>query len=151
MNIKNIISIIISFILIKFLVVKNALAQIELGTIGGLETGYDVDGSSAQDAGDKLDLIFSNVIGFLTILSGLYFFVMFITGGLTWASAGGDSGKVENAKNRMTNGVIGLIIVVASYSIIYIVGMVLGINILDAGSTISGLGPRGASSGPTTP
>lgn len=116
----------------------------DLGTLEGLKTGYEptLEANASGNAPDVFESIMSNIVGFLTILSGLYFFVMFIIGGLGWASAGGDSGKVDTAKNRMTNGVIGLIIVVAAYSVIFIVGTVLGIKILQPGEEIIKLSPN---------
>lgn len=93
-------------------------------------------GTSVTPFSTMLENILSMVIGFLTIFAGLYFIVTFIVGGLGWATAGGDSNKVEEANKRMTNGALGLIIVVASYSIIYIIGSVLGIDILNLSKTI---------------
>ena len=93
-------------------------------------------GASVAPYSDNLELILSTVIGFLTMFAGLYFIVTFIVGGLGWATAGGDTNKVEEAKKRMTNGAIGLIIVVASYSVIYIVGSVLGLDILNVSTII---------------
>lgn len=91
------------------------------------------DGTTLEEtgAGTNLEGILSTVVGFLTIITGLWFVITFIVGGLGWASAGGDSGKVEKAQQKMTNGAIGLIIVVAAYSIIIIVGKVLGLDILN--------------------
>ncbi len=89
----------------------------------------------------QLESILSNTIGFLTILAGLFFLVYFIVAGITWITAGGDAKKAEDARSRMTNGVIGLVIVVASYSIVFIIGQVLGIDVLNLGSAIIRIGP----------
>jgi len=93
-------------------------------------------GKSVAPYSDSLELILSTVIGFLTIFGGLYFIITFIVGGLGWATAGGDTNKVEEAKKRMTNGALGLIIVVAAYSVIYIIGSVLGLDILNVSRVI---------------
>ena len=136
-----------SFLLLNFLMVKNALAQTEhpLGDIVGIgdyANNLETESEGAGNAPELLEDILSNVIGFLTILAGLYFIVMFIVGGLGWASAGGDSNKVEAAKQRMTNAAIGLIIVVAAYSVAFIIGKVLGFEILEPTVTIPAIGPR---------
>jgi len=93
-------------------------------------------GTSVTPYSDNLELILSTVIGFLTIFAGLYFIITFIVGGIGWSTAGGDSNKVEEAKKRMTNGALGLIIVVAAYSVIYIIGSVLGLDILNVSRVI---------------
>ncbi len=101
----------------------------------GAYTVSTVD-ETVKPFGDSLERILSTVIGFLTIFAGLYFMINFIVGGINLSTAGGDTNKVEDAKKRMTNGALGLIIVVASYSIIYIIGTVLGIDILNLSATI---------------
>ena len=93
-------------------------------------------GTSVAPYSDNLEAILSTVIGFLTIFAGLYFIITFIVGGIGWSTAGGDSNKVEEAKKRMTNGALGLIIVVAAYSVIYIIGSVLGLDILNVSRVI---------------
>jgi hypothetical protein len=57
---------------------------------------------------------------------------------------------VEKAKNQMTAAAIGLIIVIAAYSIIGIVGNVLGIDLLMSNptKTIQNISPQGAVSAP---
>lgn len=68
--------------------------------------------------------IFTNVI--LGLL-GVIFMILIIYGGFMWAIAGGDSGKVDKAKNIIKAAVIGLIIVMASYTITYFILGGLGI------------------------
>ncbi len=72
----------------------------------------------------------------------------FIFGALQWTLAGGEEGKVESAKKQMTNGAIGLIIIVIAYGVIAVVGSVLGLNILNPGCEIQKLNPV---SGTTSP
>ncbi len=106
-------------------------------TIEGCIGPYCVSSSNNPiDYLSRLEGIFSLVVSFMTILTGLFFIIHFVIGGFTWSTAGGDSQKVETAKTKMTNAAIGLIIVIASYSIIYIIGKVLGLDILQVGSLI---------------
>lgn len=57
------------------------------------------------------------VLGFLGIVA----VVIIMLGGFKWMTAGGNDDKVKEAKKLMIAGVIGLIIVLASYSIAYFV------------------------------
>lgn len=82
-------------------------------------------------AASSTEALITMVVGFLTIVAGLAFLIYFMIGGLSWLTAGGDKGKVETAKQMMTNGAIGMIIVVAAYGIVWIVGELLGIDILN--------------------
>lgn len=87
-------------------------------------------------ATENLNGIISLILGFLTVLAGLAFLMYFIFGGLQWTLAGGDTGKVDNAKKQMTNGAIGLIIVIVAYGIMAIVGSVVGLDLLNPGEVI---------------
>lgn len=70
------------------------------------------------------------------------FLIYFIVAALSWITAGGEKGKIESARNSMTNAALGLIIVIASYAIVGIVGGVLGLNILNPIQVIGTLIPK---------
>ncbi len=78
---------------------------------------------------------FTNIGEILQALLTLAFFVAgvallfnIIIGGIQWINAGGDPKAMTSARTRITNAVIGLIIVVAAYAIAVIVGLVDGIS-----------------------
>lgn len=112
------------------------MADINFGNIttpGGYQpTGGDLAGSTAP-----VEKIISNVLVVLTVVAGLAFVIWFLIGGINWITAGGDKGKIDKAKGMMTNGAIGLIIIVVSYAITWIVGTALGISILEPGKILS--------------
>jgi len=107
----------------------------------------DTSGYFAQSSGDginafsNVELLISNMFGLITVLGGLFFIFFFVSGGFTWITAGGDSGKIEKARNQMVQGVIGLIILVASYAIIGLIGRVVGLNLLTPGAELLKLTP----------
>lgn len=68
--------------------------------------------------GADVNKIVNNLVSAALSLVGALFFVMFLWGGVTWMTAGGDPKQVEAARKRMTNAVIGLIIVAMSYAIV---------------------------------
>ena len=77
------------------------------------KTGF----SATQDVGS----IMGSVIGgFLSLLS-LIFIVLILYAGFNWMTASGDEQKVTKAKDTITKAVIGLVIIVAAYSITYFV------------------------------
>lgn len=115
-----------------------------LGKLEGLPGGFD-PGEDIETATDTLTAIFSNTIGVLTLVGSLMFLLYFLLGGLQWLISSGEADKVEKAKKQMTNAAIGMIILVAAYSIVFIVGQILGLNILNpAEYIIKYLGPKGA-------
>lgn len=111
-----------------------ALKFTQITTPGGYQSGGGVDGSISA-----IEKLISNVLVVLTAVAGIAFSLYFLLGGLNWITAGGDKGKIDKAKGMMTNGAIGLIIIAVSYAITWIVGAVLGIDILEPGALIQGL------------
>lgn len=111
-----------------------------LGDFQGLG-GYqpeDLGGAgNLGDSGEKFADLASNIIGFLTIAAGIAFLIYFAIGGLTWITSGGDKGKVDEAKSRMTSGAIGMIVIVSTYAIVWIVSKVLGLDILDPNKVLT--------------
>jgi len=111
------------------------IAQQPIGSIDVSGTTRYV--SDPANSPTMLNTIFSQVVGFLTIAAGLSFLIYFIIGAISWITAGGDSKKVDTAKSFLTNGAIGMIIIVAAYSIIWIIGEVVGLKILNPGDTFT--------------
>lgn len=68
--------------------------------------------------GASVPTIISYIISAVLSLVGALFFVMFLWGGFTWLTAGGDGKRVENARKALTNAVIGLLIVALAYVIV---------------------------------
>ncbi|MEN8253605.1 MAG: pilin [Patescibacteria group bacterium] len=119
-----------------------------LGEGFSADTGYGAEDLSTSTAVcSSIEQIISNTIGFITALAGIIFIAYFIWGAIDWITSGGDSGKVGNARNKMTQGVIGLILVVASYGIIGLIGTVTGLDILNPCEQLEGITAPGEKSG----
>ena len=79
-------------------------------------TGVAVYGT-ANPASSNLPYIVGNIINaFLSIL-GIYFLYLVMRSGWLWMSAQGDSKQVVEAKDTMVRAIVGLIILMAAYSI----------------------------------
>lgn len=74
--------------------------------------------------------IISGAISLILIIVALVFFFILVIGGLRWVTSGGDEKKVGDARNQITNALIGLAIVFASWAIMKLIGTVFGIDIL---------------------
>lgn len=83
--------------------------------------------------------VISIIIGVMTIAAGLWFIFQFMIGAFGWLTAGGDKAAVENAQKRITNAMIGLVIVVAAVFLIDLLGGLLGLEILNPGKFILGI------------
>ena len=130
--------------LLNFLFISPAFAKEKpLGTFEGispLQPHIAVFGDLGL-AINTFAKILSNVVGFLTLVGGLLFLIYFMIGGFSWITAGGKPENIQKAQDMITNAVIGLIIMVAAYSIAFIVSQVLGIDFLDIRKVVTKLGP----------
>jgi len=103
--------------------IKPAHAQIKNLAIPG---GDNPDGSNQQFA-ISVATLWQTII----IVGGLAFILYFLYGGLQWITAGGDKGKIEEARNKITQGLIGLALLAASYVIIKFIETAIGLNLLN--------------------
>ena len=74
----------------------------------------------------------------IVTVGGLAFLLYLAWGGVEWVMAGGDKNKVEEAQKKLTNGFIGLALLVGSYAIVAFVQDVLGLSILSVDWTFGG-------------
>jgi hypothetical protein len=103
---------------------KLLAAGSSLGTIGG-----DGLGPFANKTGNPMQSItsgISGVIGFLTILAAIWFLIQFLIGGISWISSAGDKAKLTEARDRLTNAFIGLLVVVSGWAILALAGQFFG-------------------------
>lgn len=70
------------------------------------------------------------MVGLLLVFGGVAFFFMFLWGAITWILSGGDKASVENAKGRITNAIIGLVLMVGTFAIAKLIETFFGISIL---------------------
>jgi len=59
------------------------------------------------------------------------FFFILITGAIQWITSGGDKQGVEAARGKVTNAIIGLVILFAAYAIIRLVGVFFNVELLN--------------------
>ncbi len=64
-------------------------------------------------------------------LGGLALLVMLIMGALEWITAGGEKGKIQAARDRMTQSVVGMLVLVGTVAISLFISSVLGIQLLN--------------------
>ena len=78
----------------------------------------------------------SGAISLVLIVVTVVFFFILVLGGLKWITSGGDEKKVAAARAQITNALIGLAIVFASWAILNLIQTIFGINILTDGLSI---------------
>lgn len=115
-------------------------ADIEVGSITGIgKFGFEANPVTELETKTQFGLILSSLVTTLTVVGGLAFVIFFSLGGLKWLTSGGDKAKVQEAQQQMTQGVIGLIALVAGLFIVGLVGNILGIDFLNPFKTLFGI------------
>jgi TRAP-type C4-dicarboxylate transport system permease small subunit len=71
----------------------------------------------------------SNFVSLLLTVSALGAFAYLVWGGFNWIISSGDKVKVEEARNRITNAIIGLAIVASSWAVFLLVDYFFGLNL----------------------
>ncbi len=92
---------------------------------------YTAGGTTQEGVLANFDLIISNLLGLFTIIGALIFVIYFLMASIQWITAGGDAGKLTEAREKIVQGIIGLVILVAAYGILGLIGTLVGIDILN--------------------
>lgn len=110
-----------------------AQAEINLGQTAidqGLPGTANVD---TTDYAAGFGAILGSIMSFVMVIAALAVLLYLIWGAIEWITAGGDSGKVEKARVKMMNAIIGVIVLSAVTAIFMLIQQFLGLNILSFG------------------
>lgn len=121
-------------------------------SLGGIRIGRFIGigplgntGSDTNPAVCGFDDVFVNTIsqimGLMTAIGVLWFLFQLFMGAIAWIGAGSDKQALDNAKKKITNAIVGVVIVAAAYSFLGVVGYFLGIDILNLKGMIQALDP----------
>ncbi|HNQ16647.1 MAG TPA: hypothetical protein PKJ26_00485 [Candidatus Woesebacteria bacterium] len=97
----------------------------------------DIPGASASS--NVFKQAFADLIGsILSIVISIAFIMLLIYliwGGFAWITSSGDKGKLDEARNRMSTAVIGIIVLSSVIALFMLVQQMLGICVLDFWAT----------------
>lgn len=78
----------------------------------------------------NIGAILNVILPLLILGAALLFLVMFLLAGFQWLTAGGSMENAKKAQKTMSFAVIGLVVVVVSYTAVKLIGVILQINLL---------------------
>lgn len=87
---------------------------------------------AAQEEAKSGSLFFTMLGGtlrFMMVLALIWTLLQLVMGAITWISSGSDSGKLEQARNRLTHAIIGVIVLSATFAIWLFVQQFLGVEV----------------------
>lgn len=85
------------------------------------QTGFGQTTQNAPTPGALVGRIVTAILGF----TGTIAFLVFLYGGFLWLTARGNEDQVSEAKKYLTNGTIGVVVIVLAYSAAYFITSVL--------------------------
>ena len=104
--------------------------------LAGAPTDTEITNPILGNLGKKTGVQFfqsfiPNLISLAFVIGVIIFFFMLIAGAIQWISSGGDKQAVEGARGKVSNALIGLIILFAVYAIIQILNTFFGIKLFE--------------------
>lgn len=102
---------------------SNALAQIVNPVLPGAL------GSGGQEAGPPaIGALISSIVGVFLILAFVSTLLYMLLGGLDWITSAGDKSKLQSARDKITNALVGMVVVGASWAVMMIASNFLGLD-----------------------
>ena len=65
------------------------------------------------------------------LVAALLVFAYLIMGGIQWITSGGDKGKTQEARDKITAALVGLAVVASAWAVMLIIQYFFGISVLD--------------------
>lgn len=106
--------------------------------------GVSGDLSNVADRG--FGHLLSTILSAVMMVAALLVLIILIWGAIDWISAGGDSGKVGKARDKITQAVIGIIVLSATTAIFMLLQSFLGFSLLNFGGGSSSRSSSSSSS-----
>lgn len=92
-----------------------------------------------QGGGKALSTIISNTYPIFISLAIIAVFGYFLIAGYQWLTAGGDEGKVQSARTRITNALIGLAIIASAFAVFKIIDRFFALGLTKSSNTGGGM------------
>ncbi|NCO12481.1 MAG: hypothetical protein COZ34_03280 [Candidatus Pacebacteria bacterium CG_4_10_14_3_um_filter_34_15] len=101
--------------------------------IGDTAAGRNLPGTADYNSADGeagFGKLLSKVLNIVLVIGALIVFMYLIWGGVEWITAGGDATKTEAARNKITQSMIGLIVLAATVALFIMIQNFLDLEIL---------------------
>lgn len=70
------------------------------------------------------------MVGLAFVIGSLIFFFVMVIGAIQWISSGGDKAAIEGARGKISNAIIGFVILLAIFALLKVIEDFFGFNIL---------------------
>lgn len=87
-------------------------------------------GLQGKTGTEFLQIFLPNMIGLSFVLGVVIFLFIVIVGAIQWIASGGDKAAIESARGKITNAIVGIIILFSLFAVFTLIENFFGINIL---------------------
>ena len=99
--------------------------------IAGEASSQGLSGANLHSRSDGgFGIFFGNIMTVAMTLAAILVLGFLVWGSIEWITSSGDKGKVEGARNKISNAIIGLIILAATTAVFMLLQQFLGIKVL---------------------
>src|SRR5690606_28287922 len=103
-----------------------AITNNAVPAVSNLTSGLDSGQAGASVLGRYIAVILQTSL----VVGGLAVLFLFVQGAIEWITAGGESAKVDKARSRITNAVIGLAVLSVTLGFANFIGPIFGFDLL---------------------
>lgn len=134
MNKKNIFAIVFCFFLFVFLGVLPGLSKAQDNSgysKSASETFAQIESDAFHGfnfAGGTIGTVFTAILPWIFTIAGILLLLYLLYGGFHLMISGGDPKVVAEAKGKITNALVGFIIIFVAYWLVSIVGQIFGLD-----------------------
>lgn len=104
------------------------LAQVTLDIAGEAQKQGLLGAENAQTTDGGFGIWLSNILSVVMVLGAVACLALIIMGAIQWITSGGDKAKIEDARNKISAAIIGLIALAATIALFNLVADFLGIT-----------------------
>lgn len=72
--------------------------------------------------------LFTSLVQALVMVAGVALFIMLLVGGFKYLTSGGDAKKIEGARSTIFWAIVGIIVMISSYAIIWTIEKFTGVT-----------------------
>lgn len=82
-----------------------------------------------SNVGETPSSTISRILSVVMVIAVLLVLLYLITGAFEWITAGGEKGKIESARGKITGAVVGLIVLASTLAILVLVQRFIGVQV----------------------
>jgi hypothetical protein len=87
-----------------------------------------IENNGLEGAG-YFDALVKSLLGLSFVVASIIFIFIMVMGAIQWISSSGEKGAVQAAQSKITNAIIGLVVLLSLYAILKLIGDFFGLEV----------------------